>query len=120
MARSRNPVLAAAGVLGLTSSTTSTASIEVIRLDHTPGRGRLLGWAMVEVTLDGVAVTLQGVTVRRRQDGRAEVGMPSCRAPDGSLVPSVALPDELDDAIARAVLDMYAPGAVPVQVERET
>lgn len=101
------------------SDDTSTVSVTVLRLDPAHGRGRLLAWAMVEIILDGVAVVLQGVTVLRRTDGRAEVGMPSCRAPDGSMVPAMVMPDELDDAVSAAVLDVFVPGGVPVLVTRE-
>ena len=52
----------------------------------------------------------------RRPDGLAEVEMPLHRHVDGELVPSIVAPEELEDAIARAVLERVAPRALVVAV----
>lgn len=98
---------------------TSTVSIEVKGLMPGRGGGKLLAWAVVELMVDGVSITLQGITVMRRRDSLAEVVLPSCRTPDGSLAPAVVLPDELEDAVMRAILAEVSPNrtAVPVQTE---
>ena len=70
-----------------------------------PGRGRLLGMAQVEIVLDGVAIVLQGVRILRRGDGWAYIEPPCYRHTDGDMVPAVALPEDLEDAMARAVLE---------------
>lgn len=70
-----------------------------------PGRRRLMGLAQVEVTLDGVAIVLQGVRILRRADGLSYVEPPCFRHTDGDMIPAVVLPEELEDAVARAVLE---------------
>ena len=98
---------------------TSTVSVEVKVVIPARGGGKLIAWAVVELTVDGISIVLQGVTIIRRRDGMAEVVLPSCRAPDGGLAPAVVLPDELEDAVMRAILAEVSPGrmAVPVQSE---
>ena len=86
-------------------SDTATASVEVLEVTLLPGRGRLLGLAQVEVTLDGVAIVLQGVRILRRADGLSYVEPPCYRHTDGDLVPAVVMPLELEEAVARAVLE---------------
>ena len=58
-----------------------------------------------EVTLDGVAIILQGVRILRRPDGLSYVEPPCYRHTDGDMVPAVLPPEELENAIARAVLE---------------
>ena len=94
-------------------SDTATAEIEVLDITVLPGRGRLLGLAQVEVTLDGVAIVLQGVRILRRADGLSYVEPPCYRHTDGDMVPAVVLPIDLDEAIARAVLDQAGAAVVP-------
>ena len=98
-------------------SETASVSLSVLEVERFTGRGRLFGFAQVELVLDGVQIILQGVRIVRRPDGLAAVEPPCYRHSDGDLVPAVVLPEELDDALARAVLErVAAPGAVMVPV----
>ena len=95
-------------------SDTSVVTVQVVSLTLTRAPGRLIGLAAVELTLDGVGITLQGVRVMRRADGMAVVQMPAYRHSSGDLVPAVVLPDELDEVVQRQVLQELAPAAVVV------
>lgn len=64
-----------------------------------------MGLAQVEVTVDGVAIVLQGVRIRRRADGLSYVEPPCYRHTDDDMVPAVLLSEEFEDAITRAVLE---------------
>ncbi len=57
------------------------------------------------MTLDGVAIVLQGVRLLRRAEGLSYVEPPCYRHTNGDMVPAVVLPEELEEAIARAVLE---------------
>ena len=84
---------------------TSPVTVEVLDLVHLHGHGKLIGLAQVEIILDGVAIVLQGWRLMRRVDGLAEVEPPVYRHVDGDMVPAIVLPDELEEAVARAVLE---------------
>lgn len=94
---------------------TTPATIEVLDVTMLAGRGRLMGTARVELVIGGVSVLLQGVRLVRRADGLTSVEPPSVRHVDGDLIPAVVLPQELEDAIAREVLQR-AGGRVVVAV----
>lgn len=98
------------------SDDTSTASFEVLEVMRLEGRGRLIAFAQVEVTLDSVPIMTQGWRVLRRSDGLSTVEPPCYRHADGDLVPAIVLPEELEDAIARSVLKAMAPGSMTVTV----
>lgn len=86
-------------------SETSTVTIEVLDVTMLGGRRRLQGLAQVEIVLDGVAMILQGVRIMRRADGLSYCEPPCYRHTDGDMIPAVVLPEELEEAVARAVLE---------------
>jgi hypothetical protein len=67
-------------------------------------QGRLLVLAIVDVEIDGVVITLQGVRVMRCTDGSRTCEAPRFRLPSGEWVPAVVLPAALSSAIADEVL----------------
>jgi hypothetical protein len=75
----------------------------VLAFEPIGGKGRLIGLAIVELVLDGVAITLQGVKLTRQPDGGLKCESPCFRHPDGRWLPAVCLPDELARAIGDAV-----------------
>ncbi len=93
---------------------TSPATVEVLSVTLSRAPGRLIALAVVEVVLDGVPIVLQGVRVLRRADGMAVVQMPAYRHQSGELLPAVVLPEELDEAVQRQVLQELVPGKVVV------
>lgn len=76
-----------------------------------------MGLAQVQVMLDVVDTVLQGVSIQRRADGLSYVEPPCYRHTDGDMVPAIVLPEELEDAVARAVLERLA-GLVTVRASR--
>ncbi len=85
------------------TSETTTVGIEVLAVEPVAGAGRLLALAVVNLVLDGVEVTLQGVNVMRQPDGQLACQVPRWRHPKGNWLPAVVLPPELTKAIADAV-----------------
>ena len=83
----------------------TSASVEMLDVSILPGRRRLTRPAQVAVTLDGVAIMLQDVRILRRADDLSYVEPPCYRHTDGDLVSAMVVPEELEDAIARAVLE---------------
>jgi hypothetical protein len=86
------------------------ARVEVTVLRVQPvGKGRLLALASVELSIDGVALTLHGLQVLQlRHPGTGEpatgVDLPRYRTPDGRWQPALELPEELHAPIGKAVL----------------
>ncbi len=83
---------------------TSVVSFRVVSFEWVRGRGRLAGLADVWIEIEGVGLLLQGVRVLREIDGGLTYQEPRSRHPDGRWLPVVALPQELSDAIATAVM----------------
>ncbi|MFC7552648.1 hypothetical protein ACFQU7_10855 [Pseudoroseomonas wenyumeiae] len=87
-------------------SETQTVRYEVLGIEPVRGAGKLVALAVVEVEVEGVTFTLQGVQVRQEAAG------PVCQAPvfrhpkDGRWLPAVVLPPALADAIAVEVLEI--------------
>lgn len=82
---------------------TSTVTFTVIDVERVEGAGRLAALAAIEIVLDGVALTMQGLRVLR-YDNRITTEAPRYRNPrTGQWRPAVILPDELGRAIAREV-----------------
>jgi hypothetical protein len=82
---------------------TSTVTFTVIDLEWVEDAGRLAALAAIEIVLDGVALTLQGLRVIRR-DNRLTTEAPRYRDPKtGKWRPALILPDELGAAIAREI-----------------
>jgi len=64
-------------------------------------RGTIIAVACVRLGLEGVEVLLQGVTMRRSGEGKAEVQPPQFRDPrTGAWFPAAILPDSVWQAIA--------------------
>lgn len=84
------------------------------------GRGRLLALASVELVIDGVAITLQGVQIMLRGATHdLAVAAPVFRGPTLATLPAVILPDDLASAVADAVLDQYQAGAARSNLQQE-
>jgi hypothetical protein len=82
---------------------TSTVTFTVIDLERVEGAGRLAALAAIEIVLDGVALTMQGLRVIR-QNNRITTEAPRYRNPaTGQWQPALILPDELGVAIAREI-----------------
>ena len=82
---------------------TATVTFTVTDLERIEGAGRLAALAAIEIELDGIALTVQGVRVVR-QKNRMTTEAPRYRDPrTGRWLPALILPDELGAAIARVV-----------------
>jgi len=82
---------------------TSTVTFTVIDVERVEGAGRLAALAAIEIVLDGVALTMQGLRVLRHNN-RITTEAPRYRNPrTGQWRPALILPDELGRAIAREV-----------------
>jgi hypothetical protein len=80
---------------------TATVTFTVIDVEQIEGAGRLAALAAIEIELDGIALTVQGVRVVR-QNNRITTEAPRYRDPrTGQWLPALILPDELGAAIAR-------------------
>lgn len=79
----------------------TTVTFTVTGVEQIRGAGRLIALATVEIELEGVVLTLQGVRVLR---GRKCITTEAPRFRDprtGDWTPAVVLPNELGRAIAR-------------------
>jgi hypothetical protein len=82
---------------------TATVTFTVTDVERIEGAGRLAALAAIEIELDGIALTVQGVRVVR-QSNRITTEAPRYRDPrTGQWRPALILPDELGAAIGREV-----------------
>jgi hypothetical protein len=82
---------------------TSTVTFTVLDVERVEGAGRLAALAAIEVVLDGVALTMQGLRVVRHHN-RITTEAPRYRNPKtGQWRPALILPDELGMTIAREI-----------------
>jgi hypothetical protein len=82
---------------------TATVTFTVTDVERIEGAGRLAALAAIEIELDGIALTVQGVRVVR-QSNRITTEAPHYRDPrTGQRRPALILPDELGAAIGREV-----------------
>jgi hypothetical protein len=82
---------------------TATVTFTVTDVERIEGAGRLAALAAIEIELDGIALTVQGVRVVR-QSNRITTEAPHYRDPrTGQWRPALILPDELGAAIGREV-----------------
>lgn len=91
------------------SDDTTSVSFELVDLSRVVARGKLLAVASVEILVAGVAIVVQGWRVLRGADGWAYVEPPTVRHVDGDWIPAVALPPELEEAIAQVIMREIAP-----------
>jgi hypothetical protein len=83
------------------AAATTTVTFTVTDVERIKGAGRLAALAAIEIELDGIALTVQGVRVVR-QNNRITTEAPRYRDPrTGQWLPALILPDELGAAIAR-------------------
>ena len=87
---------------------TETVAFSVVGVERVLGRGELVGLAIVELTLHGIAITLQGIKVRRLAGERITVTLPNFRHPrTDRMCTAIILPRELSDAIGATVAHAY-------------
>lgn len=95
----------------MTDTWSETALITVTVLDvQAVQKGQIIAFAAVELELDGVAFTVNGLQVIRTRDsisGREATGvaLPRYRAPNGEWKPAIELPDELREPITATILE---------------
>lgn len=85
------------------SADTASVSVTVVSIAATPGAGRLMALATVELVIEGVAIVLRGVRLVRCGSGEVVVELPTIRDHDGKPAPIVDLPPELARAVDLAV-----------------
>jgi hypothetical protein len=85
------------------TAATATVTFTVTDVERIEGAGRLAALAAIEIELDGVALTVNGVRVLRQRNRITTEG-PRYRDPrTGLWLPALILPEELGAAIAREV-----------------
>ena len=92
----------------VTDDETETVTFSVVGVERVLGRGELVGLAIVELTLHGIAITLQGIKIRRLAGDRITVTLPDFRHPrTDRMCTAIILPRELSDAIGATVAHTY-------------
>lgn len=87
------------------------ATINCTVIDVRPvNKGRLIALATVEINIDGIVMTIDGVQVVRlpataNKQEMTGVDVPHYRGADGTWRRAVMLPDELDGPLGDAVLE---------------
>ena len=98
----------------MTDDETETVTFFVMGVERVHGRGDLVGLAIVELTLHGIAMTLQGIQVRRAGGNRLTVTLPAFKHPrDGMMRTAIILPPELFEAIGPSVAKAFDTLGVP-------
>ena len=94
---------------------TETVSFVVVDIDRVRGRGDLVGMAIVDMTISGVVIRLQGVQVRRTGASDLTISMPTFKSTrDARQRAAFVLPDELAQAIGASVADAWNNQALPI------
>ena len=92
----------------VTDDETETVSCSVLGVERVLGRGELVGLAIVKLTLHCIAITLQGIKIRRLVGDRITVTLPDFRHPrTDRMCTAIILPHELSDAIGSMVAHVY-------------
>lgn len=91
---------------------TLRVEFSVTSLERVSGRGRLIGLAAVETSLDGVRFAVQGLQITREARGIG-VRAPVYRHHDGRWLTAVTFPAELGAAIAAELLEMVGARQCP-------
>jgi len=98
----------------VTDDETETVTFSVVGVERVLGRSELVGLAIVELTLHGIAITLQGIKIRRLAGNRITVTLPDFRHPrTDRMCTAIILPRELSDAIGVTVANAYDTLGVP-------
>ena len=85
-----------------------TVIFSVVGVERVLGRGELIGLAIVELTLYGIAATLQGIKICRLAGDRVMMTLPDFRRPrTDRMCTAIVLPRELSDAIGSMVAHAY-------------
>ena len=88
----------------MTDDDSQTVSFSVAGVELVHGRGDLVGLAIVELNVSGVAMTLQGFQIRRAGPDRITVGLPAFKhSRDGQMKTAIVMLCELSDAISSTV-----------------
>jgi hypothetical protein len=82
----------------------STVSITVLSVKPVKF-GRIFALASVEVDLDGLLLVIHGVRAIRAQPMGTRIDLPVYRDENGVWQRAITLPEEISEAIGRAVLD---------------
>jgi hypothetical protein len=82
---------------------TATVIVAVVEIVGTPGAGRLMALATVDLEIEGVAMRLTGVRLVKRRDQDVTVELPMTRDPLGRQVPCIQFPPEIHEAIEEAI-----------------
>ncbi len=82
---------------------TSSVSVSVLSIAPTPGAGRLIALATLEILIEGVSITLRGVRLMRCAGGSVTVELPTVRDELGRISPTIDFPAEIASAIDLAV-----------------
>jgi len=105
----------------VTEDETETVSFEVVSVERVHGRDDLIGMAVVELDVSGVAITLQGLLIRKVSAHRITVALPSFKSPrDGVMKTAIVLPLELTDAIGTAVANAFDTLGAPTLLTGDT
>ncbi|OAN44499.1 hypothetical protein [Magnetospirillum moscoviense] len=82
---------------------TTSAIITANRVTPVSNAGKLLALADVSILMDGVEIVIHGVQIRADASG-TEVTLPKYRAPDGTWMTAISLPDELKGPMGDVVM----------------
>ncbi len=87
-----------------TGESTETVTFSVVGAERVPGCGEPVGLAIVELTLHGIAITLQDTKGCRLAGDRITVTLPDFRhTRTDRMRTAIVLPRELSDAIGASV-----------------
>ena len=96
------------GDVAVLDDETETVTFSVVGVERVLGRGELVGLAIVELMLHGIAITLQSIKIRRVAGNRITVMLPDFRHPRmDRMCMAIILPRELSDAIGVTVAHAY-------------
>ncbi len=88
------------------SDETARIRIEIAPLTPVAGRGAIRFTTTATLDIDGIVLTVHAVAIRAEPGGRLYATLPQTRAPGGTWTPALALPIELERAIATAALGL--------------
>ena len=96
------------GDVAVLDDETETVTFSVVGVERVLGCGELVGLAIMALMLHGIAITLQGIRIRRLAGDRITVTLPDFRHPrTDKMCTAIILPRELSDAIGMTVVHAY-------------